>query len=500
MKSSMRWLVLAVLSSALFLIFIDVTVLYLALPNLAHDLHASASDKLWVVNAYTLIMAGLLPGMGALGDRYGFRRLFITGLMVFGVASLGAAFSQSAPMLIAARVLLAVGAAMMMPATLALIRLVFDDPKERAVAIGIWGSVAAGGAASGPVVGGFLLEYYWWGSVFLINVPVVLLAIVAAVAWLPSSRGNPDRLFDLLASAQIMVALIGLIYAIKEVSKFQTSWPLAAASAIVGLAAGALFVKRQVRSTHPMIDFSLFRDGTFTSGVIASIVASAALVALQLAVSQRLQLVTGLSPLEAGLLILPIPLAAFISGPLSGWILPRVGIDRVLWMSLTVTALGFLGYLLWHEQGVLIQLLASTVIGAGMGAAFTAASSAMLLNVSADKAGMVASIEEVSYELGAALGVSILGSLMAAVYSSAFNPPSGIHIPSVARDSIDGAISVAGALSNDAASSLLLAAYNAFDGGFTLVMALSVAMLLLTSVGIAALVYPSRRLSQASRY
>jgi len=215
-KSPLRWLVLGILSSALLLIVIDMTVIYLALPSLTYELRATANEKLWIVNAYALTVAGLLPGMGALGDRFGHKRMFVAGLVVFGLASLGAAFSPSPALLIAARVALAVGAAMMMPATLAIIRHVFDDDRERALAFGIWAAIASGGAAFGPVVGGVLLEHFWWGSVFIINVPIVLLALVLALRWVPTRPGNPERPFDLLASLWIMGALVGLTLAIKD--------------------------------------------------------------------------------------------------------------------------------------------------------------------------------------------------------------------------------------------------------------------------------------------
>ncbi len=175
-----RWLVLAIVSSALLLIVVDMTVLYTALPRLTHELQVNASEKLWIVNIYALVVSGLLLGMGTLGDRLGHKRLFMAGLVVFGVASLAAAYSPGAATLIAARALLAVGAAMMMPATLSILRLTFADERERAIAIGVWASVASGGAAIGPVVGGVLLEHFWWGSVFLINVPIVLLALPLA--------------------------------------------------------------------------------------------------------------------------------------------------------------------------------------------------------------------------------------------------------------------------------------------------------------------------------
>src|SRR5690606_8520698 len=197
MADQNRWLVLAIVSSALFLIVIDMTVLYTALPTLTLELAATASEKLWSGNAYPLVVAGLLPGLGTLGDRLGHKQMFLAGLSVFGLASLAAAFSPTPAMLISARVLLAVGAAMMMPATLSLIRLTFTDEKERAFAIGIWAAVASGGAALGPVVGGVLLEWFWWGSVFLINVPVVILALIFGALMLERRPGNPDSPWDL---------------------------------------------------------------------------------------------------------------------------------------------------------------------------------------------------------------------------------------------------------------------------------------------------------------
>ncbi|WP_280109682.1 MFS transporter [Nitratireductor aquibiodomus] len=310
-----RWLVLATVSSALFLIVIDMTVLYTALPRLTHDLAATAIEKLWIVNAYPLVVAGLLPGLGGLGDRVGHKRMFMSGLAVFGIASLVAAFSPTPEALIAARVLLAIGAAMMMPATLSLIRLTFTDESERAFAIGIWAAVASGGAAMGPIVGGVMLEWFWWGSVFLINVPIVLCALLAGAFVLVNRRPENAHPFDLIGSAQVMVGLVGLVYAIKEVANRDPSLLASSIALVIGGLALATFVRRQRRSAHPLIDFELFRNARFTSGVVAALVASAALIGVELVFSQRLQLVLGLSPLEAGLMILPIPAASFIAGP-----------------------------------------------------------------------------------------------------------------------------------------------------------------------------------------
>ncbi len=485
LKSHLRWLVLGILSSALLLIVIDMTVIYLALPSLTYELRASATEKLWIVNAYALTVAGLLPGMGALGDRFGHKRMFIAGLVVFGWASLGAAFSPNPEALIAARVALAVGAAMMMPATLAIIRHVFEDDRERALAFGIWAAIASGGAAFGPVVGGVLLEHFWWGSVFIINVPIVVLALALAIVWVPSRPGNPERPFDLLASLWIMGALVGLTLAIKEAGKADPSVLQASLAALAALLCGLAFLRRQRRVSVPMIEFSLFRDRSFSAGVVTALIASAALMGMELVISQRLQLVVGLSPLQAGLTILPIPLGAFVAGPLAGLALPRYGAERILSTSLALSATGALLYLLGHGAALWVQILSFSLLGFGIGAAMTAASSAMLLHAPPDRAGMAASIEEVSYELGGALGIAILGSLMSAVYSAAFATPAGKAAPALARDSLDGALIAAETLPDALAAPLVSLAQNAFDSAFVTVMVLVVALLGATSIGIA---------------
>jgi len=484
-NSPLRWLVLSILSSALLLIVIDMTVIYLALPSLTYELQASANEKLWIVNAYALTVAGLLPGMGALGDRFGHKRMFVAGLAVFGCASLGAAFSPSPQVLIGARVALAVGAAMMMPATLAIIRHVFEDTRERALAFGIWAAIASGGAAFGPVVGGVLLEHFWWGSVFIINVPIVMLALVLAVVWVPARPGNPKRPFDLLASLWVMGALVGLTLAIKEAGKADPSALQACIAAFTAIICALAFLRRQRQTDVPMIDFTLFRDRSFSAGVVTASVASAALMGMELVVSQRLQLVVGLSPLQAGLTILPIPLGAFIAGPLAGLALPRIGAERILSTSLALSAAGALLYLLGYGAEQWVQILSFSLLGFGVGAAMTAASSAMLLHAPPDRAGMAASIEEVSYELGGALGIAILGSVMSAVYTAAFITPAGMQALALARDSLDGALIAAETLPDAIAIPLISLAKGAFEGAFVTVMIVVVALLAVASAGVA---------------
>ncbi|MEP2185417.1 MFS transporter, partial [Roseibium sp.] len=397
MFPSNRWLVLAIVSSALFLIVIDMTVLYTALPRLTYDLGATATEKLWIVNAYPLVVAGLLPGLGGLGDRIGHKHMFLSGLVVFGMASLGAAFSPAPPALITARVVLAVGAAMMMPATLSLIRLTFTDEKERGFAIGIWAAVASGGAALGPVVGGMLLESFWWGSVFIINVPIALLAFSVGALVLTNNRSVHTHPFDFIGSGQVMIGLVGLVYAVKEVSKREPSWLTLGFALVIGVCAMTAFVRRQNSSPSPLIDFALFRNPRFTSGVVAALVASAALIGVELVFSQRLQLVLGLSPLEAGLMILPIPAASFLAGPLTGLTLSRVGAIQILAMALALSGLSMMVYLFTYQGPTALWLSALAVMGFGIGSTMTAASNVIMLSAPEERAGMAASIEEVSF-------------------------------------------------------------------------------------------------------
>lgn len=460
MTTPSPWLVLAVVSSALFLIVIDMTVLYTALPTLTRDLDASATEKLWIVNAYSLVVAGLLPGAGALGDRYGHRLMFMIGLVIFGAASLAAGFAPTSAALIAARAGLAVGAAAMMPATLSIIRHSFDDPDQRALAIGIWAAVASGGAALGPVIGGALLQHFHWGAVFLVNLPVVLVALALTLAFVPRGKGHGHHPFDPVGSLQALVGLVGVTLAIKEIAKPQPSLAVVLLSAYIGLATLALFFRRLRRSASPMIDLTLFRDPRFAGGVVGAVVSAAALLGVQLAITQRLQLVQGMSPLKAGLFILPVPLAAFVAGPLAGIMLGRIGAGRLLAGSLAVSGAGVLSY--WAGIGQPgIELASFAVMGGGIGAAMTAASTAIMLNAPADRAGMAASAEEVSYELGGALGIAILGSLMAGIYSATLSWAG--NGAALATDSLDGALALAATLPDDQAQRLLFLAKGAFD-------------------------------------
>jgi len=489
MKSANRWLVLTVVSSALLLIVIDMTVLYTALPRLTADLGATPSEKLWIVNAYALTVAGLLPASGALGDRFGPRLMFLGGLMVFGVASLLAAFAPTPEVLIAGRVALAIGAAMMMPATLAIIRHTFEDDGERNFAIGIWAAVASGGAAFGPILGGILLEFFWWGSVFLINVPIVMLALVASLMVVGKQSSEEGHPFSLLASVQILVGLVATTLAIKEFGKPVPSFVVAIGAAGVGIAFIALFIRGQRRATHPMLDLRVFANPAFSSAVIAALFAAACLMGLSLAMTQRFQLVLGLSPLQAGIQLLPLPLASFVAGPLTGRFIRTVGTRTLLPAGMTAIASGLALYLL-SIHSVPIQVIALTLVGAGVGITMTTASASIMHNAPRESASTAASVEEVSYELGGAIGVTVFGSILTAVYARSYEAPSSAVDAGPSALGIDQALQHAEAAGTEASGPLLAAANAAFEASFVAVLGVALALLM---VGIALVVRMNRR-------
>ncbi|MGN7470775.1 MFS transporter [Brevibacillus sp. SAFN-007a] len=470
MYSFKQWLILGVVSSALLLIVMDSTILYTALPSLTYDLGASASEKLWILNGYSLVMAGLLPAMGTLGDRYGHKKIFALGLLVFTATSLLAAFAPSPTVLVVARVLLAIGASMMMPATLSIIRMTFTDPRELGLAIGIWAAIASGGAGAGPIIGGFLVEHYWWGAAFLINVPIALLAFILTMVYVPGHEGNKDTKWDITGSVQIMVSMVAIVFAIKEFAKRDGSPALAAVSTIIGIVVLLIFIRRQLRSSTPLLDLSLFKISPFTAGCITAVVGLFGQLGIQYIVTQRLQLVEQLSPLQAGFITLSVPAAALVAGPLIGKIIHLYNVIRLKSLSLLIATVGTVIYLFQYDAGIAGQITGLALLGAGLGAGMTAASHSIMSSAPPEKAGMAASIEEVAYEVGGATGIAIVGSLSGLMYSLSMIIPEGLQVPANVKDSLDEALLVAEDLPVQASEALRAAGRAAFDESFSFVL------------------------------
>ncbi len=421
MTKGQRWGFFAVVSMGLLMISLDNSILYTALPALERSHDATPEQGLWIINAYPLVLSGLLLGTGALGDRVGHRLMFIVGLGIFGLASLGAAFAPGPLELIAARGLLGVGAAVMMPATLALIRMTFPDERERNTAIGIWGSVAVAGGALGPVVGGALLEHFWVGSVFLINVPIVVLALVLTVALAPPNTPNPDKAWDAVSSLYALIALSGLTMAIKQAANNAAITLAALAATAVG---SWLFVRRQHRLDDPLLTFDIFRSRIFTGGVLAAVGGMAVLAGAELMTTQKLQLVDELTPLTAGATVAVMAAAAIPASTLGGAYLHKVGF-------LPLIAGGFAGAVV--GAGVVAggtsigMMLGLVLLGLSAGSVMSVSSIAIIGSAPMHRSGMAAGVEEVSYELGTLVTVALTGSLLQAgldrgvEYADAYN-------------------------------------------------------------------------------
>ena len=410
-----EWIGLAVIALPCLLYSMDLTVLFLAVPQLSADLEPSASQLLWISDIYGFLLAGLLVTMGTLGDRIGRRRLLLIGAAAFGAASVLAALSTSAEMLIATRALLGVAAATLAPSTLSLIRNMFLDDRQRTFAIAIWATSFSAGAAIGPLAGGLLLEFFWWGSVFLLAVPVMALLLVAGPKLLPEFRDPDAGRLDLLSAAQSLVAVLGVIYGIKRIAEDGLGW-LPTLSIAAGLAVGAAFARRQGRLADPLIDLRLFRVPAFSAALVTN--ACALLVAFGgfFLIAQYLQLVLGLSPLEAGLWTLPSS-AGFIAGSmlapsLASRARPRVVIAGAL--ALAAVALGLLTQL-GDDSGLAVVVTGSVLLGLGVAPVVTLGTDLIVAAAPPERAGVASGLSETGAELGGALGIALLGSIGTAV-------------------------------------------------------------------------------------
>ncbi|MGW7199487.1 MFS transporter [Streptomyces chryseus] len=462
-----RWLALGVLVLAVLLVAVDATVLGLATPFLSEDLQPSGTQLLWIGDVYSFVIAGLLVSMGSLGDRIGRKKLLLTGAVAFGAVSVLNAYASSPEMMILARALLGVAGATLMPSTLALIRNIFHDAEERSFAIGIWGAAASAGAAVGPVVGGFLLENFWWGSVFLINVPVMLVLVLVGIKLLPESKDPSPGPWDLLSVGLSLVGIICFVYAVKETAAHGLAWD-SGLIGLAGLAALFWFVRRQLTLPSPLLDMRLFHHRGFSGAVLADLLTILGLSGLVFFLSQFLQLVQGRTPLESGLIELPAAAGAVVAGLAAGYVARRLSVRIAVSGGLVALGLGLLTCtVVTADTGVPMLVAAMIVGGIGAGLAFTVTADVILSSVPKEQAGAASAVSETAYELGAALGIAVLGSIVTGIYRG-FRVPQGTpaDVADAAHDSLGGAVEAAESLPADQAAALVAAAQDAFTDGF----------------------------------
>ncbi|MFE0728880.1 MFS transporter [Streptomyces antibioticus] len=473
-----RWLALAVLVLAVLLVAVDATVLGLATPYISEDLEPSGTQLLWIGDVYSFVIAGLLVSMGSLGDRIGRKRILLVGATAFGLVSVLNAYATTPEMMIAARALLGVAGATLMPATLALIRNIFHDPRERSLAVGIWGATASAGTAVGPIVGGFLLEHFWWGAVFLINLPVMIVLVVVGLRTLPESKNPDPGPWDLISVALSLVGMIAVVYAVKESASHGPTWD-AATAGLLGAAALYGFVRRQLTLPKPLLDMRLFRRRGFGGAVLADMLTVLGMSGLVFFLSQYLQLVQGRRPLEAGLAELPAAVGAVVAGLLAGRVARRYSVRAVVSgglaaIGLALAALTTVG----QSTGYPVLGAALLAVGVGAGFSFTVTSDVILSSVPKEQAGAASAVSETAYELGAALGIAVLGSIVTGVYRG-FPSPAGT--PDGAHESLGGAVEAAARMPSAAAEDMLASARTAFVDGLTLASGVGAAVLLATA-------------------
>ncbi|MGW0790548.1 MFS transporter [Streptomyces sp. NPDC002911] len=494
--SRRRWLVLAVVSGSLLLCGIDLTVLHVAVPSMSRELDPTPAGLLWIVDVYSLTLAAMLVTCGTLGDRLGRRRMVLSGFTAFGLASAAAAFSTSTAQLIAARAALGVGAAMIMASTVAIIRVVFTDDRERAFAIGIWTSAHSVGATIGPLVGGLVTAQWGWGAVFLINVPIIVILLAVGARVIPESRNPVPRRWDLASVALSVTGLACVVYALKQAGEHAgVNWPIVATAAI-GSILIYRFVRRQRRIDEPLLDFSLFSERRFTTATLCVIGCFGSYVALLFFLTQWLQQVGQYTPLRAGLALMPLAAANAIGAVTAPWAASRWGNRWALTGALALFAVALATMAVTGDTGhygvLLVPLLGA---GYGAGIVMTLGADSIMSAAQPERSGEAAAIQETSFELGAGLGVALLGTVLAAVYRTGMPQVPGLDPAqrAAAEESFSGAEDLASGLPSHTAQELLQAARQVYDQGFTAVLTLASIGLVATAAMAAVMLRPPKR-------
>ena len=441
-----RWFSLAVLAGSLLVITLDNTILNVAIPSLVRDLNASTSQLQWIIDGYTLVFAGLLLTAGSLGDRFGRKGMLQIGLFIFGLASLASSFATSPSQLIVTRAIMGVGGAMIMPATLSLLTNIFHDPRERARAIGVWAAVAGASGALGPVIGGLLLRWFSWHSIFFVNVPLIVVLLLAGRVLLPTSKAPKANRLDPVGAVLSIVGLVVLLWAVIEGPVLGWGSPVVIGGIAAGIVLIAAFAAWELWSDHPMLDMRFFRNRRFTAANIAITLVFFAMFGQMFVMSQYMQVVLGYSPLGAGLRMLPMSVVMMLTAPMAPRVVERIGTKLVVGSGLCIAALGvFIISTVPVSDGYPRLLMGVMTLAFGMGLTMAPATESIMGSLPPTKAGVGSAMNDTTRQVGGALGVAVLGSILASVYRPGVESALegiGVAAPAVAAsaESVGGAI------------------------------------------------------------
>lgn len=479
--SARIWAGLFVLLLPAVLISMDVSVLFVAGAEISEQLELSSTEWLWAMDLYSFVMAGLLVTMGNLGDRFGRRRLLLIGAAAFGLASTLLAFAPNGGLLILGRAGLAIGGATLAPSTMSLIRGMFHHEDQRRIAVGAWTIAFTGGAIAGPIIGGGLLEHFWWGSVFLINVPAMALLVILAPFLLPEAKNPALVRFDLLGSAVSLVAILGLVFTMKDLTQHGVRW-LNVGSLLLAVTAALGFLTWQRRTTHPLIDLALFRIRPFSVAVSANTVVALVTSGLGVLVFPLLQLVHGLTPLQSALWALPTFAGSFLGTGIAASLARRFAPDPLLSLGLLCCAVG-LGSVgaIGQDENLWLFIAAYTVLIFGCGITATIANSLVLSCAPAGRVGSASGVSETSNQLGAALGIAIFGTVASAVYRSLMRTGAPSGTDPLALDTLAGAVASARGEDDARSHQVLELARTAFTDGLTTVATTSAAFVIIVA-------------------
>jgi DHA2 family multidrug resistance protein-like MFS transporter len=480
-----EWIGLAIIALPCMVYAMDLTVLNLALPAISAELDPSASQLLWIVDVYGFLVAGFLITMGTLGDRIGRRRLLLIGAAAFALASVIAAFSRSAEMLIAMRALLGVAGATLAPSTMSLIRNMFHDEHQRQFAIGVWIAAFSVGGAIGPLVGGLLLQWWWWGAAFLAAVPVMVLLLVLGPKLLPEYRDPDAGALDPLSMVQSLFAVLAVVYGLKRIAEYGTD-VRGIAVLLVGLALGVLFVRRQKHLAYPFLDVTLFRRPAFSAAIVAYALAGLSMMGVYIFMTQYLQLVLGLTPLQAGIATVPWSLCFTVGSLLAPRLARHWGARRVMVRGLLLAAAGFgITALVVPPYGLWILIAGMLAMSLGMAPVFTVGNELIITTAPAERAGAASALAETSAELSGALGIAVLGSLGMLAYRLWLDPvlPATLAGADTTRalSTLGGAVEVGGELGGAAGAAVVDTARHAFTDAMRAIAVFGMAMMLVAA-------------------